>query len=162
MKKKSIAFFMILLSLLFICSCSKTNDIQQYDDPAFYKTYEDPALTDLFAPASQGNALLSLEEFLEKTENNPYVQYGHITPYDKFIELVGKPQREVLYIGPVEANLQFSEPFPTIRKFEWTLKNNKTIVYSVSLSDECSDNSANSDNIMKFGLVIKSSEKITG
>ncbi len=150
---------MVLLSLLFLCSCSKTNDPKQIQ---IYKTYDDPALYDLFAPAPQGNALLSLEEFLEKTENNPYVQYGHITPYDKFIELVGKPQREVLYIGPDEANLQYSEPIPTIRRFEWTLKNNKTIVYSVSLSDECSDSSANSDNIMKFGFVIKSSEKITG
>lgn len=150
MKKIIIIFLVIFLTSLFFVSCSKPADEQK--EP-LYKTYEDPELSDLFVSATDKSTLLSEEDFLNKTKNSTYIQYGDVIPYDKFIELVGKPQREVLYIGPDEANLRFSEPFPKIRNFEWALKDNKTIIYTVVLSDECQDSSANSDNIMKFGLV---------
>lgn len=43
---------------------------------------------------------------------------------------------------------------PRIKCFQWDLKNNKLINYGVGLSDECSDEEADFDNIIEYGMVL--------
>lgn len=147
---KKIMVFLMFLSVLLLMSCDKFADKCTGDS---YKEYNDSDMTGLFAPSPKSGSLLSEEEFLLKVKSSPDIQYGGVIQYSKFVELFGKPQREVL-LKLSEVGHEQTEPMPRTRYFEWALKNNKTIVYTIILSDDCTDEKANSNNIMEYGLVL--------
>lgn len=107
-------------------------------------------MTDFFSPTPSQKDLLTEKEFINLIKESPYVQPGKIMAFNDLIKIVGKPQREI----PVNIEGWSGQINPRIKWFQWDLKNNKFINYTVGLSEECSDEEADLDNILEYGIVV--------
>ena len=107
-------------------------------------------MTDFFSPTPSKKDLLTEDEFINLIKESPYVQPGETMAFNDLIKIVGKPQREI----PVNVEWVSGQINPRIKCFQWDLKNNKCIDYWVYLSSECSDEKADFDNIIEYGMVL--------
>ena len=133
----------IILSIFTACQSSNPKNPE-------HSKQEESDMTDFFSPIPSKQDLLTEDEFINLIRESPYVQPGHTMAFNELIKIVGKPQREI----PVKSTIPSNQINPRIKCFQWDLKNNKCIDYWVYLSSECSDEKADFDNIIEYGMVL--------
>ena len=143
---KKIVWIISILQILTFTSCQQAEPTEPK-----YTVYEDPDMIGFFSPTPAEENLLSEEEFLDRIKESPYVQEGDIMAFSDFIELVGRPQRELrlpMY-GMISAELN-----PGVKFFQWDLKNGASIEFYVCLLHEPYGTKANPNNLMSCGTVV--------
>lgn len=137
----------IILSIFTACQSSNPKNPD-------HSKQEESDMTDFFSPTPSKKDLLTEKEFTDLIKEScyflPYEKDLNVIALKDLIKIVGKPQREI----PITLNGISGEINPRIKCFQWDLKNNKCIDYWVYLSSECSDEKADFDNIIEYGMVL--------